>query len=70
MKLEEFLNKEGEKRELEFLRAGKEETTTVKNSSYLKHVAKLTWLIALLNDKYDVEEKGEEVFLVEKVIKE
>lgn len=68
MELKEFLNKEAEKTELDSLINFPNKDYSVKVSSFVVVNSKLNWLIALLDDKYEIKEDGDEISLVEKLV--
>lgn len=64
--LREFLQQKGETQERESMINYPDDEYGVKLSNYKDTLAKLLWLISLLNDIYQVEEKDGEPFLVKK----
>lgn len=67
MELKQFLKDKGEKAELQYLREMPDYKYGVKLSSFGKLRNQVTVLIELLDDLYEAEQKGDEVFLKFKV---
>lgn len=64
MKLTDFLEEKGDEAELDSLRKTPDGKYEVKPSAYNRQKAKLEWVIAFLDDLYEIKQEGEEVSLV------
>lgn len=65
--LQEFLDNEGTETELKSHREKPDNEYKVKPSSYSSLVTKVTWLIGLLDDIYEIEEREDDIFLKKKL---
>jgi hypothetical protein len=66
MKLKDFLEKQGREEELRCHRETPDGKNEVRVSAFCRQNTKLEWIIALLDDLYEIEEDGETVTLKKK----
>jgi hypothetical protein len=65
-KLIDFLEEQGKDEELKLLRESSNGELVVRPSAYINDSHKLAWLIALLDEIYEIKQEGEEYSLVKK----